>query len=177
MTQTTQQVPKSPLTPEGQKLAFAIANIVYDEQGVQMIQQALQNTKSDEAVIPQVALAATTILHKLQDKLDQMPEEEVWGKMGIVHLCLGSIFEVAKHLGYNVPASGLKQAYEMVEHMLEQQKGGDQEGQQEDMQEPGEEQNGMQQAAMQQQGGMPPAPAQPRGAPSMMQQAAMGGMQ
>lgn len=151
-------------------MAFAIANIVYDEQGVQMIQQALQNTKSDEAVIPQVALAATTILHKLQDKLDQMPEEEVWGKMGIVHLCLGSIFEVAKHLGYNVPASGLKQAYEMVEHMLEQQKGGDQEGPQEDMQEPGEEQGDMQQAQMQ---GAP----QPQGAPSMMQQAAMGGMQ
>jgi hypothetical protein len=171
MIPTHQQVDKSPLSPDGQKLSLAIANTVYDEQSIEMIKQALQNTKSKDAIVPQVALAATTILHKTQDKLDQLPEEEVWGKGGIVHLCLDSIFEVAKVLGYKAPVSELKRAYEMTEQMLEQQKG-EQEGPQEDMQEPNE----MQQAAMQQQGGMP-QDAQPQGAPNMMQQAAMGGMQ
>jgi hypothetical protein len=173
MIPTHQQVDKSPLSPEGQKLSLAIANTVYDEQSIEMIKQALQNTKSPDAIVPQVALAATTILHKAQDKLDQLPEEEVWGKGGIVHLCLDSIFEVAKVLGYKAPVTELKRAYEMTEQMLEQQKGGDQEGPQEDAQEPNE----MQQAAMQQQGGMPQEAAQPQGAPNMMQQAAMGGMQ
>ncbi len=160
MTPTTQQAPKSPLSPEGQKLAFTVANIVYDDQGIQMIQQALQNTKSKDAVVPQVALAAATILHKMQDQLDQLPEEEVWGKMGVVHLCLGAIFEVAKHLGYFVPESGLKQAYEIVDDILEQQKG---QPEQPEGQEPGQEMQ-------------PEQPqAAPQGAPMMQQAAMMGG--
>lgn len=154
MTQTTPQVNKNLLSPEGQKLFFVILNIVYDEKSVEMLQQALQNTKTTEAITPQVALAAATVLHKMQDRLDQLPEEEVWGKGGIVHLCLDAIFEVAKVLGYKAPISELKKAYEIVDDILEQQKGqpeqpeGQEPGQEMQPQQPAPQGNMMQQAAM-----------------------------
>lgn len=149
---------KSPLSPQGQKLLLAAINVIYDEQSVQMLQQALQNTKTTEAITPQVALAAVTILHKMQDQISQLPEEEVWGKGGIVHLMLDSLFEVAKVLGYKAPLTELKKAYEMVDDMLEQQNG---QPEQPEEQEPGQD--------MQPQQGMPQG--------NMMQQAAMMGGQ
>lgn len=69
--------------------------------------------------------------------------------MGVVHsvLGMGTIFEVAKHLDDNMPASSLKPAYEMVENMLES--GREQESPEEDAQEMGEEPGEMQQPMMQ----------------------------
>lgn len=62
MTPTTQQA-KS-LT-DGRELTLAAANIVYDPKGIEMIKMALDNTKNKEAVVGAVAMAAATILHKM----------------------------------------------------------------------------------------------------------------
>lgn len=107
------------LSPEARKMVLTAANIVYADEGVQQIETALKNTKSKEGVVPTAAMFATTILHKMGKSIDAIPEEEMWGKMGVVHSILGIIFEVCKNLGYMVPESDLKKAYEMVEDQLE----------------------------------------------------------
>lgn len=101
-----------------------MANIVYDKQSIEMLKQALANTKSERAITPTVAMATTSILHQTDAQLQQLPEEEVWGKGGVVHLALDSVFEVAKDLGYKAPRSELKQAYEMVDQMMNEQREG-----------------------------------------------------
>jgi hypothetical protein len=106
-----------------QKLQLAAANIIYDDQGVQQIQQAFQNTKSKDAYVPQVALAVVTLMHQMQQHIDELPEEAVWGKNGLVHSMIGMVSEVAWHLGYQVPKDKLKDIYEMVDQMYEQQRG------------------------------------------------------
>lgn len=100
---------------------MAAMNIVYDREGIKMIQQALQNVRKAEAIAPTVGMVATTLLGQMGPKLDQLGEEEMWGKHGVVHTVLTYIFEIAKQLGYNAPASDLKTAYQIVEEQLGQE--------------------------------------------------------
>lgn len=86
-----------------------------------MIEQAMQNTKDQQGIIAQVALAVVTLLHQMQGEIDKAPEEAIWGKNGLVHSVIGMVSEVAWHLGYKVPKDKLKQMYEMVDEMMEQQ--------------------------------------------------------
>lgn len=108
----------SPLGDVGSELLAAAQNVVYDQQGVGMIRQALENTKRPEAIAPTVAMVAITLLSQMGPKLNELGDEEMWGKHGVVHVVLDSIFEVAKELGYKAPLSDLRQAYEIVEEQL-----------------------------------------------------------
>ena len=107
------------LSDAAREIVLTAANIIYDPKGVEQLQTALANTKSKEGVVPTAAMFATTILHKMGDKLSGISEEEMWGKMGVVHSILGTLFEVFKNLGHNVPESDLKKAYEIVEDQME----------------------------------------------------------
>lgn len=107
------------LSPEARQLIAVVMNIVYDQKGVQMLQQLLQSTKNPKAIPAAVSTAASTILFKLKPKLDALPPKEVWGKMGVIHLVLDAIFEVAKELGYKAPLSALEPAYKAVEQALQ----------------------------------------------------------
>jgi hypothetical protein len=109
------------LSDAARQLTLTAANIVYDPQGVEMIRTALENTKNAQAIAPTVAMLATTLLHKMGGKVSELPEEELWGKMGVVHSILGTIFEVASVLGYPAPESDLKVAYEIVDDQMEAQ--------------------------------------------------------
>lgn len=151
------------LSDPAKQVVLTASNIVYDPKGVEMIKQALGNIKdkNEKAIPATVAMVATTLLHKMGDKVDSIPDEEMWGKMGVVHTVLGSIFEIAKHLGYNAPHSALEPAYKIVEDQMNQPQQPDQ-----------------QQAAPQ---GTPPAPMQgampqPSGPPQPAQAPMMGGM-
>jgi hypothetical protein len=115
------------LEDTGKQIVFAAMNVVYDQQGVQMIEQALQNTKSTQAIAPTVAMLAVALLHKMGEKAEELSDKEMWGKNGVVHVILDSIFEVAKVLGYKAPLSDLKVAYQIVEEQIakEEQQGPD----------------------------------------------------
>ncbi len=112
------QKTSSPLSPQGKQIVLTAMNIAYDPQGVEMIRTALENTKNEQAITPTVAMLTTTILHKMGDKVASLPEEEMWGKNGVVHSVLDSIFEIAKVLGYKAPRSDLQLAYEIVEDQM-----------------------------------------------------------
>lgn len=146
------------LSPDARKLVAVACNIIYDDKGTQMIQQALQNTKSKDAIPAAVATAASTILFRMKPKLDALPPKEVWGKMGVVHLVLDAIFEVAKELGYKAPLSALEPAYKAVEQSLEQQAPA--QPQQQPQQAPPQGGSPMQ-GAMPPQGGPPPQQGSP----------------
>jgi len=113
--------PNKALSPEARKAVAVASAIVYGDQGVEMLQQQLANTKSPDAIPAAVSTAASTILFRMKPKLDALPDSEVWGEMGVVHLVLDAVFEVAKELGYKAPLSALRPAYEAVEQALEQQ--------------------------------------------------------
>jgi len=113
--------PSNALSPEARKAVAVASGIVYGDQGVEMLQQQLANTKSPDAIPAAVSTAASTILFRMKPKLDALPQKEVWGEMGVVHLVLDAVFEVAKELGYKAPLSALRPAYEAVEQALEQQ--------------------------------------------------------
>lgn len=123
MTPTTQPAAEeqTPLTDNGHELVAAAQNIVYDPKGVKMIQQALENTRRSEAIAPTVGMIAVTLLSQMGPKLNDLDEEEMWGRNGVVHVVLDSIFEVAKQLGFKAPLSDLKQAYQLVEEQLGQE--------------------------------------------------------
>lgn len=123
MTPTTQPAAeeRTPLTDNGHELVAAAQSIVYDPKGVEMIQQALENTRRSEAIAPTVGMIAVTLLSQMGPKLNDLDEEEMWGKNGVVHVVLDSIFEVAKQLGFKAPLSDLKQAYQLVEEQLGQE--------------------------------------------------------
>lgn len=123
MIQTTQSgaEERMPLTDNGHELVAAAQNIVYDPEGVKMIQDALGNTRNSQAIAPMVGMVAVTLLSQMGPKLNDLDEEEMWGKNGVVHVVLDSIFEVAKQLGYKAPLSDLKTAYQIVEEQLGQE--------------------------------------------------------
>ena len=149
MTQTSPQG-KPALSQSGAKLVFAAMNIIYSKEGVGMFKQALENTRSKEAIPATVAMFITTLLHKMSNQIDALPEKEVWGKTGVVHSILNSAFEVAMGLGYKAPLSALEPAYKMVATQYEEVKagqGGDDE-QAEGPQPPSEEQGEPMQGAM-----------------------------
>ncbi len=102
------------LSPAARQLTLAAANIVYDEKGVEQIKSALENTKDARAIAPTVAMLGTTILNRMGEKAQAVPEEEMWGPMGVVHSILGTLFEVASVLGYAAPESELEVAMDIV---------------------------------------------------------------
>jgi hypothetical protein len=112
------QSKSSLLSPQGKQVVLTAMNIAYDPQGVEMIRTALENTKNEQAIAPTVAMLATTLFHKMGEKVASLPEEEMWGKNGVVHSTLDSIFEIAKVLGYKAPRSDLRVAYEIVEDQM-----------------------------------------------------------
>lgn len=118
MTSSSAPQKSSPLSPAGKQVVLTAMNIAYDPQGVEMIRSALENTKDAQAITPTVAMLTTTLLHKMGDKVAGLPEEEMWGKNGVVHSILDSVFEVSKVLGYKAPRSDLKLAYEIVEDQM-----------------------------------------------------------
>lgn len=119
MTSSTQTPTTSALSDQSRQVAMAAMQAVYDPQAVDMLKTQLENTKSKKAIAPTVALAAISVLQQLGPKGQQVPEEEMWGKGGVVQGVLGSLFEVSKELGYSAPHSDLKQAYEIVDHEIE----------------------------------------------------------
>lgn len=103
-----------------------VMNIVYDKQGVQMLDQLLSQTKggrdTEHGVIQAVAMVASQILKKVQAKIQGLSEEQMYGDHGLVHGTLSSLFEIAQGLGYKVVQSQdtLKEAYQLVEQALEE---------------------------------------------------------
>jgi hypothetical protein len=109
---------KKMISDPAREVALAAMSAVYDKQGIDMLKQGLENTKSEKAIAPVVGMAATSIMQHLGPKAAQLPEEDMWGKDGVVQSILGSLFEVAKELGYNAPHSQLKTAYEFVDEQI-----------------------------------------------------------
>lgn len=109
---------KTPLTQKGHELVLMAANIVYDPKGIAMIHKALQSAKGKQGICAAVAMAATTILHSLGDKFKSIPENEAWGKGGVVHCMLDAIMEVSHRLGFKLSEVDLKPIYQMVEKQL-----------------------------------------------------------
>lgn len=103
----------------------AAMHMIYDEKFVQMMEQMLQQTKggkdTEDGITHAVAAVAGQILQPLLQKV-QLSEEDTYGKEGLVHVVIDSLFEVAKHLGYKTRQSEaiLKEAYQLVEQMLEE---------------------------------------------------------
>lgn len=101
-----------------------------------MLKNYLDQAKNEEAVVAAGAMGASVILHQMQNEIGQLPEEEVWGKHGLVHNVLNIIFDIFNNLGRPVPHSNLKKAYEMVDTMM-QQNNSDEQVEQPQMQQPG----------------------------------------
>lgn len=127
-----------------QQIMAPIANIIYDEKGVEFIDKILSQTKggreSDSGVPQAVAMIASTLLLKMRDKIQGLDDEELFGQGGVLHSTLDAIFEVVSKLGYKTKKSDLQAAYELVEESLET--------------------NDSPQEEMQEQGQMPPQAAQ-----------------
>lgn len=107
-------VRNNPLSPAARKLVLIAMNVVYAKQGTDMFKQALQNTKSAAAIPQSVAMFALPILQHMSKQIDALPTKQAWGKGGVVHAILDSVFEVAKGLGYPSPPSSLEVAYKQV---------------------------------------------------------------
>lgn len=127
------------MSPEAREVALAAMGAVYDKQAIDMLKQGLENTKSKEAIAPTVAMAATSIIQHLGPKAAALPEKDVWGKGGVVQAILGSVFEVAKELGYDAPHSQLKTAYEIVDEQISKTGFGDGPQQQQPQQDPAQQ--------------------------------------
>ena len=104
-----------------------IMKMVYDDKFVQMLDQMLSQTKggkgTENGIAHAVGVVATQIVQPLLQKMPNLPEEDVFGKNGVIHVALDSIFEVAKKLGYKFQetAATMKQAYDLVEEALEEE--------------------------------------------------------
>ena len=120
-----------------QQVMAPIANIIYDDQGVQFIDKILSQTKggkgTDNGVPQAVAMIASTMLLKMRDKLEGLEDEDIFGQGGVLHSTLDAIFEVASKLGYKTKKADLQTAYELVEQSLDQ---GPEEAMQEPQQQP-----------------------------------------
>lgn len=103
----------------------AVMNLVYDKQGVQMLEQLLNQTKGGkdtaDGIVQAVAMVASQILSHLTQKVQGLSEEQTYGEHGLVHATLAALFEVASTLGFSVPQSQevMKEAYQIVEQALE----------------------------------------------------------
>ena len=104
-----------------------IMKMVYDDKFVQMLDQMLSQTKggkgTENGIAHAVGVVATQIVQPLLQKMPTLPEEDVFGKNGVIHVALDPIFEVAKKLGYKFQetAATMKQAYDLVEEALEEE--------------------------------------------------------
>lgn len=108
------------MTPAAKKVTLAAANLVYDQKGIDMLHQMLQQTKGAHAITPSVVLACVTLLSQMKQQLQGLSENDMWSKHGVVHATLDALYEVAKHLGYKAPRSDLEKAYKMVFTKLHQ---------------------------------------------------------